>query len=170
VGEHGARANREVSAPDDAPAKHRPNLIRAVWLGEHQFDAGRPDGPAMRLDGSAATGQTPPDAMLSALAACSGIDVVDILAKRRTPVERLSIEVEGERRETPPRRFVRLRVTYTIDGAGIERVHAERAVQLAFEKYCSVAATFAPDISVSTLVVVNGVGGAETVQRIVTGS
>jgi putative redox protein len=143
-----------------------PNVIRATWAGEHRFDTGRPDGAVARLDGSAHTGQTPPDALLSALAACSGIDVVDILAKRRTPVERLTIEVEGDRREEMPRRFLRLRITYRLDGAGIEAVHAERAVALAFEKYCSVAATLAPDTAVETLVVVNGAAGPTTSQTL----
>jgi putative redox protein len=137
-----------------------PNVIRATWAGEHRFDTGRPDGPVARLDGSAHTGQSPPDALLSALAACSGIDVVDILAKRRTPVERLTIDVEGERREETPRRFLRLRITFHVDGAGIEAVHGERAVALAFEKYCSVAASLAPDTIVEAVVVVNGVAGA----------
>jgi putative redox protein len=155
-----------VSAPIAASPIHKPNLVRAVWLGEHRFDAGRPDGPVMRLDGSATTGQTPPDALLSALAACSGIDVVDILAKRRTPVEALAIEVQGERRAEPPRRFVRLTVSYVIYGAGIERVHAERAVQLAFEKYCSVAASLAPDTAVHTVVVLNGEAGQSVPQKI----
>jgi putative redox protein len=141
-----------------------PNVIRASWAGEHRFDTGRPDGPVARLDGGAHTGQTPPDALLSALAACSGIDLVDILAKRRTPAERLTIDVEGERREEPPRRFLRLRITFRVDGAGVETVHAERAVALAFEKYCSVAASLAPDTVVETTVVVNGVPGAPTIQ------
>jgi putative redox protein len=136
-----------------------PNVIRATWAGEHRFDTGRPDGAVARLDGGAHTGQTPPDALLSALAACSGIDVVDILAKRRTPVERLTIDVEGDRREEMPRRFLRLRITFRLDGAGIEAVHAERAVALAFQKYCSVAATLAPDTVVETVVVVNGAAG-----------
>ena len=139
---------------------HKPNVIRATWVGEHRFDTGRPDGVNARLDGSGATGQSPPDALLSALAACSGVDLVDILAKRRTPVEQLSIEIEGERREEMPRRFLRLRITYRAEGAGIEAVHAERAVALAFEKYCSVAASLAPDIVVDTVVVVNGESGA----------
>jgi putative redox protein len=138
----------------------KPNVIRATWAGEHRFDTGRPDGALTRLDGAAQSGQTPPDALLSSLAACSGIDLVDILAKRRTPVERLSIEVEGERREEMPRRFLRLRITYRVDGAGIETTHAERAVALAFEKYCSVAASLAPDTVVQTVVVVNGEAGA----------
>jgi putative redox protein len=143
-----------------------PNLIRATWAGEHRFDTGRPDGPVARLDGSAHTGQSPPDALLSALAACSGIDLVDILAKRRTPVERLTIDVEGHRREEMPRRFLVLRITYALDGPGIEAVHAERAVALAFEKYCSVAATIAPDTVVETVVVVNGVAGPTTTQTL----
>jgi putative redox protein len=114
----------------------------------------------MKLDGSAKTGQTPPDALLSALATCAGMDVVDILAKRRTPVERLALEVQGTRREQPPRRFEQIVLVFDVHGAGIERVHAERAVQLAFEKYCSVAASLASDIQVDTIVVLNGERGA----------
>jgi putative redox protein len=152
---------------DPGPPPRKPNVVRAVWAGEHRFDTARTDGsPGMRLDGSAATGQTPPDALLSALAACSGIDVVDILAKRRTPVERLAIEVRAARREELPRRFEHITITYEIEGAGIERAHAERAVQLAFEKYCSVAATFAPDIQVESVIVLNGERGAAAGQLI----
>ncbi|MDB4880469.1 MAG: OsmC family protein [Gemmatimonadetes bacterium] len=144
----------------DAKETRPPNVVRAVWAGEHRFDTARTDGsPPMRLDGSAQTGQTPPDALLGALAACSGIDVVDILAKRRTPVERLAIEVRGSRRSEMPRRFERMTLVYELHGAGIERVHAERAVQLAFDKYCSVAASFASDLQVETIVVLNGEEG-----------
>ena len=145
-----------------------PNVIRATWAGEQRFDTSRPDGVVARLDGTGTSGQSPPDALLSSLAACSGIDLVDILAKRRTPVERLEIDVEGDRREEIPRRFTRLRITYRVDGAGIEAVHAERAVALAFEKYCSVAASLATDIRVETVVVVNGATGAPVVQALST--
>jgi putative redox protein len=148
-------------------ATRLPNVVRAVWAGDYRFDTGRPGGPTARLDGNGETGQSPPDALLSALAACSAIDVVDILAKRRTPVERLAVDVEGERREDIPRRFVRLTLTYNVDGAGVEAVHAERAVALAFEKYCSVAASLAPDIVAETIVVTNGVRGAPVRQPIV---
>ena len=147
-------------------APRKPNLVRVSWAGEQRFDTGRPNGAVARLDGGAHTGQTPPDALLSALAACSGIDLVDILAKRRTPVEKLTIDVEGDRREEMPRRFLRLRITYRIDGAGIDAVHAERAVALAFEKYCSVAATLAPDTVIETVVVVNGAARPSVEQKL----
>jgi putative redox protein len=140
-------------------------IVRVVWAGERRFDTGRVGGPTARLDGSGDSGQTPPDALLSALAACSGVDVVDILAKRRTPVETLSIDVTSERRAEMPRRFEHIVLTYRLDGAGIERVHAERAVQLAFEKYCSVSASLAVDIVVETSVTLNGAQGMLVRQR-----
>ena len=108
------------------------------WAGAHRFDTGRPDGPSARLDGSGATGQSPVDAVLSALAACSAGDVVDILAKRRTPVESLEIDVAGDRADGVPRRLTHIRMSFRITGPGIEHVHAERAVELAVTKYCSV--------------------------------
>lgn len=135
------------------------SMIRATWQGEHRFDTGRPGQSLARLDGGGATGQGPTDALLSALAACSGIDVVDILAKRRTPVTALDIEVVGERRPTPPRRFVAIDLTYHVTGAQVERAHAERAVALAMERYCSVASSLAPDIAIHTVVVLNGEPG-----------
>jgi putative redox protein len=143
---------------------HTPNATLAVWAGEQRFDTSRPGGPVARLDGTAQSGQSPVDALLSALSVCAGIDVVDILAKRRTPVERMTVEAEGTRRETHPRRFTAIQLTYRVDGAGIEPSQAERALALAIEKYCTVAASLAPDIAVRTIMVVNGVAGATVTQ------
>ncbi len=141
-------------------AGHKPTItVRATWVGEHRFDAGRPDGPVARFDGSAKTGQNPVDALVSALATCVGIDVVDILGKRRTPPDRLVVDARAERRAEHPRRVERVRMEFVVDGHGIEIVHTERAVALAIEKYCSVAATFATDVVVETRVVVNGEAG-----------
>ena len=133
--------------------------IEATWAGDHRFDTGRPGGPTTRLDGEGITGQSPVDALLSALAACSAVDVVDILAKRRTPVQRLRVEARGERREEIPRRFTYIELRYIVDGAGIDASHVERAIALSHEKYCSVAATLDPSLSVSTVAIVNGVAG-----------
>lgn len=155
-----------MSAADETasvPPK-RESLVHVSWAGEHRFDTGRPNGPVARLDGSGHTAQSPPDALLSALATCSAVDVVDILAKRRTPVERLSVDVRGVRREEIPRRFVELHLTYHVDGAGIEPVHVDRAIALAFERYCSVAASLAPDIAATTTAVVNGVASSPAEQ------
>jgi putative redox protein len=142
------------------------NMIRAVWRGDYRFDTGRVGGPLARIDGNAETGQSPPDILLSALAACSAIDVVDILAKRKTPVEQLEVEVVGERRAEQPKRFLVVDLTFHVNGRGIERVHAERAVQLSLEKYCTVASSLARDLEVHTVVVLNNEPGERVRQEI----
>ncbi len=135
------------------------NMIHAVWQGEHRFDAGRVGKPQIRIDGSAETGPGPVDVLLTAVATCSGIDVVDILAKRHTPATALEVEVVAERRAEHPRRVMALDVTYHVTGAGVERIHAERAVSLSLERYCSVSSSLAPDVVVRTVVVLNGERG-----------
>ena len=153
--EDSSAASPEATAPAVSSAP-RPSHIRATWKGEHLFDTGKPNGPAARFDGSGKTAQTPPDALLSALASCAGIDVVDYLAKRRTPATALTVNVQADRRDLHPRRFERIRLRFEIEGGELDRTHAERAVRLAFERYCSVAATLAPDVEISAVVVLNG--------------
>jgi putative redox protein len=157
---------RRVPHPQIVPhAATKPTItVRAVWAGEHRFDTGRPDEPTARFDGSAKSGQNPVDALVSALAACTGIDVVDILGKRRTPPERLVVDAFAERRAEHPRRVERVRLTFIVDGGGISIDHTERAVALALTKYCSVAASLAPAVVIETSVVVNGASGEVVTQ------
>jgi putative redox protein len=144
----------------ETPAPKPPARVHVRWAGEHRFDAGRPGGPTLRLDASGETGQSPVDAVLSALAACTAVDVVDILAKRRTPLDALEVSVEGQRRtDGVPRRLTSVLLQYTLGGAGVERAHAERAVELAITKYCSVRDSLAADIAVEYAVTVNGEAG-----------
>ncbi len=125
-----------------------PSKVTVEWKGEHDFDAGREGRPSVRIDGDGLNGPTPPDTLLIALGACVSVDVVDILAKRRTPVERYSVEVVGERVHTVPRRFSHITLNVSITGAGIERSHAERAIDLALNNYCSVRDTLDPELAI----------------------
>ncbi len=133
-----------------------PSTVHLEWQGDRRFDSGRPGGPTIRLDGDGVTGQSPVDALMSALAACTAVDVVDILAKRRTPLTALSIDAVGERADGAPRRVVAATLTYHLQGAGVERSHAERAVELAISKYCSVRDSLDPALPVHYSVIVNG--------------
>ncbi len=143
MGKCGSRTHREGRAEVTELAR-----LEVKWVGEHKFDAGRTGRPTLRVDGDGQTAPSPVDTMVSALATCSAVDVVDILAKRRTPVESLDIEVVFERVDTIPRRLSHVTLNYRIGGAGIERVHAERAIELAVTKYCSVGGSLLEDISV----------------------
>lgn len=126
-----------------------PSHTVITWAGDQRFDGRRAaGGPTIRLDGRASTGPSPVDAVGIALASCTGVDIVDILSKRRTPVESLRMEVTAERANATPARIVAIDVQYFMKGAGIERVHAERAIDLAVTKYCSVGSSIDPSIPV----------------------
>ena len=138
-------------------AMTKPVITRtqAVWRGEHRFDAG-PEGRTAPVDADAQTAPGPVETLLNACATCSAVDILDILAKRRTPAERFVVNVTATRRTEAPRRVERLELEFRIDGRGITVESAERAIQLSFEKYCSVAASLAPDIVTETTLVLNG--------------
>jgi putative redox protein len=138
-----------VTTPPAPAAGKPPARVRVTWAGEGRFDAGRPDGPTVRLDSGAKTGPSPVDGLVASIAACTAVDVVDILAKRRTPVESLAIDAEGARFAGVPGRLTAVELVYRLRGAGIERVHAERAIELAVDKYCSVRSSLDPAIPVT---------------------
>ena len=125
------------------------------WLAERKFEAGREGRPSIVLDGDGNEAPTPPDALLAALAACISVDVVDILAKRRTPLERYAVEALGERVDSIPRRFKHIMLNISISGAGIERAPAEHAIDLAVNKYCSVKDSLSADIPVEWTLLLN---------------
>jgi putative redox protein len=156
------------SSPPPRPSAAVPGPVitrsEATWRGERLFDAG-PPGRTHRIDANAKEAPGPVETMLNAIAACSAVDIIDIIAKRKTPVERMSVHVTAERRPEAPRRVMHLEIEYRIEGAGIEREHAERAIQLSYERYCSVAASLAPDIVAETRLTLNGEGGPPSQQK-----
>jgi putative redox protein len=145
VSDRGPRTE-EAAGVGTAPVADRPpNHVVVRWKGDEEFESGRPGGPTLRVDGNARVAQSPVDVLLTALATCSSIDVVGILAKRRTPVRSLEIDVVAERaNDRVPRKVIRFVLTFRIAGAGIEREHAERAIELALNKYCSVRDSLDP--------------------------
>ncbi len=133
-----------------APAKKpaQPSRIHVEWVGGHRFDAGRPGGPTARIDGEGETGQSPPETLLTALATCVSYDVIDILAKQRTPIQSLEIDVVGQRVDAIPRRYKHITLNFRIGGKGIEKDQAMRAIELSATKYCSVHDSLRSDIVV----------------------
>lgn len=146
----------QATPPGASKGPRKPNVVHVAWRGEHRFDAGRPGGPTLRLDGKGETGQSPVDAVLSGLASCISIDIVEIMAKRKTPASRLEIHVSGERSEGTPRRLTAVHLDFALDGDGIDRDHAMRAVDLGLNKYCSVRDSLARDIIFSWTLTING--------------
>jgi putative redox protein len=94
-------------------------------------------------------GATPMELLAVALAGCTSMDVVSILQKMRQPLEDLRVEVHGETAAEHPKRFVSLEVVYYLKGA-LDEKKVQRAIGLSETRYCSVAATLRPAVSISS--------------------
>ncbi len=112
------------------------------------FRAETPSGNSLLMDaypeeGAKSQGPTPVETLLSAIAACSAMDVVNILEKKRQRVTSYRVEVEGQRIPpgTWPRPFTSITVKHVIQGENIDHDAVRRAIELTDEKYCSVIAT-----------------------------
>jgi len=86
-------------------------------------------------------GMKPSELMLVALATCSSFDVVGILEKRKINLRKLDVEVSAKQEPEPPWTFTDIHLRFILAGEGLEPKHAETAISLSEEKYCSVAAT-----------------------------
>ena len=87
-------------------------------------------------------GLSPKAMMLSSLAGCSGIDIVDILKKMKIIDYDLKIVVEGELTPKHPKYYHTVHVNYFFSGADCHIKKCERAVELSVQKYCGVMEMF----------------------------
>ena len=63
-------------------------------------------------------------------------------------METYNVEVLGERDDEDPRRFKHITLNISVVGKSVERKHAEHAIDLAVNKYCSVRDSLSSDIPV----------------------
>jgi putative redox protein len=127
--------------PEGVPVEYP---IEVVWEGGMRYRGGPAGGPTLVVDGNRQAAPSPVDTLVVAIASCSAIDVVDYLEKRRTPAASLSVSVRFSRAPQPPRRITDAHLTFRV-ATDSPRDHVERAVQLSFDKYCSVSNSLAPD-------------------------
>ena len=85
--------------------------------------------------------------VLFGAATCPAVDLIQMLQKMRHPAEDLIVEVDGERAETHPRRFMKVSLRFRIIGRNIPEEAALRAVRLSVEKYCSVLASLNTELT-----------------------
>jgi putative redox protein len=95
-------------------------------------------------------GIKPSDLLLLAVAACTAVDVVEILEKKRTPLTSLEISSSGEQDQAPPWTFRKIHLHYKVSGKNLTEKAVAQAIQLSEEKYCSVAATIRATAEITT--------------------
>jgi putative redox protein len=111
------------------------------WIGEEKFVATSPSGHAMALDADekSNTAPNPMELLLMALGACTAVDVVLILEKKRQKLEALNVLCFGERAAEIPKVWTKFELLYQLRG-NLNEAAVKRAIELSEEKYCSVSA------------------------------
>lgn len=88
------------------------------------------------------TASTPMVVMLEAMGACSLMDVISILRKKRKTITSLEVNISGERREEHPKIFTNAHLKYSLTSPDATFSDLQRSVELSQEKYCGASAMF----------------------------
>ncbi len=97
------------------------------------------------------TGARPLEVFLQSLAACTAMDVVSVLEKKRQHFTGMEVFVTGHQREDEfPKIYTRIELEYVVTGYGVKPAAVARAIELSEEKYCSVRGMLGPQVTVVT--------------------
>ncbi len=118
--------------------KHK---VTTQWKGDALFDS-TIQGHTIRIDasnGEEKTGPSPKRLLLSGLAGCSGIDIVDMLKKMKVPIQGLEIDVEAALADEHPKVYNHIQMHFRFFGKDLPPKKLTRAIDLSLEQYCGVA-------------------------------
>jgi putative redox protein len=122
------------------------HVIDMSWTDNLAFET-EMDGHKVVIDapeaaGGSDLGPRPKKLMLTALAGCTGIDVVMILKKMKIVPEAFNVIVEGELTEEIPVTYNKIKIIYQFKGKNLPMDKLEKAVNLSETKYCGVSAVY----------------------------
>lgn len=115
-------------------------IARAEWKQGKIFEGHFQSGHSIIFEATAdhTNGPSPMEAVLAALCACTSVDVIGVLQKKREPIGGLIVSAAAEQMSEAPRTFTRIHLTYRIRGP-VSKKAAEDAVALSKNKYCSIS-------------------------------
>ena len=123
------------------------NKITTEWKGGMTFESDNPSGKTVMMDTNVEGsdqrfGLSPKAMMLSALAGCTGLDVVSVLEKMKVTDYKLKMEVEGELTQEHPKYYHKVKLDYHFYGKNLNEKKIKKSVDLSVDKYCGVMEMF----------------------------
>jgi len=122
------------------------------YAGDEFFIGTSPSGHAQTIDarGDRKSAPSPMEMLLTSVGACTAVDVVSILEKKRQNVTAYKAEVSGTRRTEHPRSFTSIHIHHIVSGHDVLEQAVAQAIELSDTKYCSVAASLRPTAKITT--------------------
>lgn len=114
-------------------------MAKAEWQHDQVYTATSDSGHSLTFDVARVEGPTPTECVLLSLCACTAVDVMSILTKKRENFTALTVSAKAEKAKEPPTVFTDIALVYRVTGS-VNHKSMEDAVRLSKEKYCSVSA------------------------------
>ena len=123
------------------------NIVTTEWQRDMVFESDNPSGKNLFIDsgeefGGTNSGLRPKALMLSALAGCSGLDVVSLLNKMKVEVDDFKIVTSAELTDEHPKYYNKVKVDYHFYGKDMNEKKINKAVNLSIDRYCGVFEMF----------------------------
>jgi putative redox protein len=117
-------------------------------------------GDGLRFVGSTTSGHTvgfdddlgnssarPAEVLLASLGACTAMDVLSILRRKRQRVSHYRVLVEGNQANEHPHVFTDIRIVHEFSADEVDSAPARRAIELSAGKYCAISATLSSGLT-----------------------
>ena len=140
------------------------------WRAELRFSGESGAGALVELDSSGSGAFRPTELLLAALAGCTAMDVIAILAKKRQAVARYEVTARGEQVDTRPAIFRTIEVEHVVEGPAIDPEAVRRSIELSATRYCPVSAHLsAGEVEIAHRYIVRSEAGELRADVVVTG-
>lgn len=127
-------------------------LAEVTWGENNVFLGSDTSGHTVVYDSAEGTqkGIGPMRAVLTSLGACTGMDIVAILRKRKQRLRSLKVLLSGERPEHGlPKPWTSIHIKYVLSGESLETKFVEEAIRDSTEKFCSIGASLQPTAKIT---------------------
>lgn len=137
---------RHISGPvDSTPYRVTARLAMPDATTGMLFESTLPTGHTIQVDvspqfGGNSLGPEPKQLLLVSLGACTGLDVISILRKKRQDVTHYSINVLATEATDHPKIYTSILVEHVVGGRSIDPRAVDRAIELSITRYCPVHA------------------------------
>ncbi len=123
------------------------HTVTTVYKQGMQFETDSPTGYKALIDTSPDNGGNneglgPKGMMLSALAGCTGLDIVFVLNKMRAEVPHFEMVVKGALTEEHPKTYHTVYLDYHFYGDDLNKEKINKAIALSEKEYCGVMEMF----------------------------